>query len=94
MRTLVQHSGYGYGNKPQFQRAVETREVRTKREQDAVLRAGGVLFETYSEAENAAEKENYPPDVEGIVPSVRGSFSSTKLDQLAIYIPKKVEGST
>lgn len=84
--TLVQHSGYGYGGKLGFRLAVEVRQIEGK-EIERVEKAGGVLFDTFREADEAENRENYPPGVEGIYPRVRGRFHKTKVDQLAIYLP-------
>ena len=86
-RTVVQHSGWGYGEDPQFRQALETREVPTKRVEESILKAGGGLVDTYGQAEAYAEEENYQPDNAGIVPRAPGTFGTLKVDNLAIYIP-------
>lgn len=89
--TLVQHSAMGYKGDAGFARAVETRSVRTLAEQRRVLRAGGVLFATYGAADDAAEKVNYPPEVKGLYPRVRGSFAPEQVDGLRIYRPAEAD---
>jgi hypothetical protein len=85
--TLVQHSGFGYGQKPEFRAAVETREV-TGKTLEKVKRAGGVLFDSYGEAEDASDRENYPPGTSGLVPNARGAFhTKLEVDQLRLYLP-------
>ena len=85
--TLVQHSGYGYGGKPEFMAAVETRQISGK-EIDRVKKVGGVVFDAFHEADEAENRENYPPGVKGIIPRVRGRFHPTAaVDRLKIYLP-------
>jgi len=69
--TVVQHSGFGYGGKPAFEKGLETRMCRTQTEKNRVIKAGGVLFD-YMGAEKFAEKAMYP-DTEARVlcPTVR-----------------------
>ncbi|MEO6159048.1 MAG: hypothetical protein ABIQ39_15635 [Ilumatobacteraceae bacterium] len=86
--TLVQHSGYGYAGKEGFAKAVETRRVSSDKVADAIVAAGGVVIDGYVAAEDAAENENYPPDLEGLYPRVNGRFGQRKVDGLALYIPK------
>ncbi len=91
--TVVQHSGYGYKGDPQFSRAVETRMLSNTAEVSRVEQAGGVIFEDYNSAEDFAEKANFPPEVTGIIPRVKGSFSKQEIDGLRIYIPvRTIEG--
>lgn len=86
--TLVQHSGFGYGGDRQFMMAVELRQV-DGRQIESVKKAGGVLFSTYTEADEAEQSENYPSDVKGLIPCVLGSFhTKSKIDDLKVYIPK------
>lgn len=92
--TLVQHSGAGYARKPGFAHAVEERSVRTKAEQNKVLRNGGVLLDDYNEASELAFELNYPEGYLGLYPDFRGTFSKEKIDGLAIAIPiRKVVAS-
>lgn len=89
--TLVQHSGFGYAHKEAFRLAVESREVSGK-DIERVKKVGGVLFDTYGEAMDAEDRENYPPGVEGICPKVRGTFHHSVVDGLAIYLPDRKLG--
>jgi hypothetical protein len=88
--TIVQHSGFGYAGKEGFKQATETRKISTAGELKIVKRAGGVLFSTYREAEEFSEKANYPDGYNSLYPAVKGTFSSKKVDGLAIYVPFKV----
>lgn len=87
MYAPVQHSGYGYGNDPDFAHGLETRTVSTAAQQDAVRRAGGVLFDSYVASERYCDEEMYPPGVEGLIPRAPGTFSDTKIDTLRVYVP-------
>ena len=90
---LVQHSGYVGGGNGQFKSAVEQVLVSEKRA-ERIKSVGGLVFADYSEADDAAMAENYPPEVKGMIPRVRGTFHKTmKVDGMAVYIPapKKVE---
>jgi hypothetical protein len=89
--TVVQHSGYGYKGNPQFQQAVETRQLHTIGELRRVEQSGGVVFDSYLLAEEFAERANYPADYKGIIPDARGTFSSQTIDQLRIYKPLRAE---
>ena len=84
--TLVQHSGFVVGGKLSFENAVELRSLYSF-EARQVEEAGGLLFETYSEASEAELRENYPPEVPGLIPRVSGGFSNKKVQGQAIYIP-------
>lgn len=82
--TLIQHTGYSVGGNPQFKNAVEERSV-TPAEARRVKRAGGCLFDSYTKAHEAAQAENYPPDVVGLIPKARGTFLTHKLDGIPLY---------
>jgi hypothetical protein len=79
--TLVHHTG--------LSNAVELRGVTTA-EAARIKAAGGVVFDTYREASEAEEAENYPPEVKGLHPHVRGTFVRLRSFGEAIYIPSKV----
>ena len=87
--TIVQHSGFGYGGHASFERGVESRRVDTQEDQIKVVKAGGLLFETYEKAEGYVDEEPYlGQDVKSLCPCVQGTFSEHKIDNLRIYIPK------
>lgn len=86
--TLVQHSAYGYNENRVFENAVEERHLSLDSEVEKVKSSGGMLFDSYTEAADAAESENYPPEVTGITPRARGSFARKQIDGLRIYVPK------
>ena len=85
--TLVQHSGFGFAGKPQFQEAVEEACLTSRREVERVRRAGGLLFHTYLRACNRVEAENYPSWIKGLIPHVAGEFAKAKVGGLRIYQP-------
>ncbi len=91
MYTLVRHSGFGYAGDRTFEKAVESRTVRTKAEQALVTKEGGVLYEEYIQAEDAGADENYPGAYRGMIPVAQGTFSEKRIDGLHIYIPPKYE---
>src|SRR3954453_6268754 len=87
--TLVQHSGFGYGEKPGWMHAVETRQITTEVELKRVESVGGYVFDSYDEADTQEYKSNYPEGAgESLMyPEVKGTFSSKEIDGLKIYIP-------
>lgn len=91
--TIVQHSGFGYSQNPQFEHAVETRQIQNSAEMIRVNRAHGLIFDSYKEAEDFAEKANYPADTDpkSIIPNAKGKFSVWLIDGLKIYIPVRAE---
>ena len=92
MHTVVQHSGYGYSRKPEFERGLESRSV-TKTQAKKIEKIGGVLFETYQAAEAWAEKAMYTDDNEGLTPNAPGEFATMVVDGLRVYVPAGVEQS-
>jgi hypothetical protein len=89
--TLVQHSAYGYGEKPGWEKAVETRQITTPAELKRVQDAGGMIFDSYGEADDQEMKSNYPEGTGDKImyPSVLGTFSDKQLDGLKIYVPAR-----
>jgi hypothetical protein len=92
--TLVQHSGYGYGLKPDFLTAVESRTIMCDNDERKVTAAGGILLEGWTATNKAEQQVNYPPESGSgfyLIPRARGSFSTASIDQLRIYIPTDME---
>ncbi len=87
--TIVQHSGFGYNGNLSFEKGLETRRVETQDDQIKVVRAGGLLFENYNDAEEYTETEPYKGDAKALMPYAHGTFSESMIDGLRIYIPKK-----
>lgn len=92
---IVQHSAYATGH-TQFARAVQSTAVTTAADRKKVEKAGGVLFDDYSAAEQFCELANYPAESAGdlgLIPRAQGTFSMSTVDGMAIYIPvRKVVG--
>lgn len=86
--TVVQHSGFGYGGNATFMKSLEVREVNNMADVKAILKAGGLFFNSYTEATKYEEEEPYK-DNDSIIPCVQGTFADVKVDGLAIYIPKR-----
>jgi hypothetical protein len=84
---IVRHSGYEYAGNRQFLQGLEMRSVRPA-QAEKVLAVGGVVFDSYLEADDFCEAEMYPPTVKGIIPDAPGVFSRVKIDGLSVYIPK------
>jgi len=84
--TIVQHSGYGYADKPGFREGLEERCVTTNNQMKKIIKAGGILFKDYKRASEYCMKEQYPPEA-GMYPRAPGNFSLKKVDGLRIYTP-------
>jgi hypothetical protein len=85
--TLVQHSGVRHD--PGFAQAVEEVPITTVAARDRVIRAGGVIYDTYASATRAEYAENYPPEVQGLYPRARGTFSKSVINGRPIYVPRQ-----
>jgi hypothetical protein len=90
--TVVMHSAAGYKGDPTFARGLESRSV-TAAQAAAVTRRGGVVFDSYGDAEDYAFGAQYPAAYIGLVPNAPGAFSAYKIDGLAVYVPKGDEKS-
>lgn len=89
---IVQHSAAGYKGDPMFEAGLEHRMIDTKREIDLVNRVGGVMFDTYTEADEF-EMEAMYSHTDALIPDAQGTFSDKTIDGLKIYIPvRKVVG--
>lgn len=86
--TLVQHSGFGYGEKPGFEQALEIRALSGPRERQLVEKVGGVVVDTWAEADELEVRLSYPAGA-GLYPQFGGTFSGKKIDGLRIAIPKR-----
>jgi hypothetical protein len=85
--TLAQHSGFARGRKGDFRNAVEHVSITTQEDLKRVKKAGGIVVDTYEEAEQAEMAANYPPGVKGLIPQCKGTFASAVIDGLRIYVP-------
>ncbi len=86
--TLVQHTGFTVGGKPEFKHAVEQRSVTTKKEERAIRRAGGVIYQTYGSAADRATQENFPAGYKGMIPKAPGKFVNRSAFDEPIYVPE------
>lgn len=85
MYTLVQHSAWVAKRDPAFEKGLESRKITTA-QAEKVVRAGGEVFGDYMEAEDFAEREQYPPGHEGFLPAAPGSFSRTVVEGAPLYV--------
>lgn len=85
--TLVQHSGVDHDRG--FSRAVEEAAVPDGKTERRIRDLGGVLFDSYEDASAAEYRENYPDEVQGIYPRVRGSFATFEVGRQKLYLPVK-----
>lgn len=87
MYTVVQHTGFGRGRNKQFMLGLESANADRKGIAEKIQKAGGVLFDTYMEAEDYCMTEQYPATYNGIIPRAPGSFSNVVVDGRRVYIP-------
>lgn len=92
MYTLVQHSGYGYGDKPgfYFYFGLEVRSA-TFADMKRVKKVGGFLFPTYQEADRKSMELMFPPENDSLYPAASVSFSTSKVDGLRIAIDPEAQ---
>jgi len=91
MWTLVRHSAWTAKRDPCFEHAVEADTVEP-RHLAGVARVGGLLFQDYGDASEREEAENYPPEVQGLVPRCRGTFKwvgPAKGGGIDVYVPAR-----
>lgn len=87
--TVVQHSAYTAKGDTQFRQGLESTSI-TAKQAKKVRAVGGRVFDTYEEAEDFAEAEQYPTLYSGLVPIAPGTFTRHRLAQIdgrPIYIP-------
>lgn len=84
--TIVQHSGFGYGQKPAFKKGIEIQRLTSKSERKKVLEEGGLIFDSYKTTDDFIMEVSYP-EGSGLAPNAPGSFSKKKIDRLRIWIP-------
>lgn len=85
MYTLVQHSAWVANQDPTFEKALESRKI-TAAQAEKVVKAGGEVFADYMEAEDFADREQYPASNTGLIPRVEGTFSRTVVDGAPVYV--------
>jgi hypothetical protein len=85
--TVVQHSGYGFNEDPQFRQGLESAHLDTAEQAQKVRDIGGMVFTTYSQAEDYAMKEQYPGEGFYLTPRAPGHFASMEVGGLRVYLP-------
>jgi hypothetical protein len=85
--TLVQHSGIAHD--AGFINGVEEASVERDSEVTKIENQGGLLFDTYEAASEAMMAHNYPDEVKGLYPRVRGTFSRTRIGGRRLYLPPR-----
>lgn len=88
--TVVQHSGVTTGHS-EFAAGLESKRVPYRRDQEAIVRAGGKLFDDYATAERYAEAEQWRI-TDGMIPRAPGTFAgNVRVDGLPVYVPPVFE---
>lgn len=85
--TVVQHSGFGYNDDPQFEKGLEPRKIPNKKSHDAIVKAGGLVLPGYGEADDFCDTAAYPKGTEGLIPNAQGTFADLQVDGLKVYVP-------
>ena len=85
--TVVQHSAYGYKKDGRFSRGLEPTMLHDAEDKKLVERVGGLVFPTYGEADDFCMKAMYPVGAQGLIPQAKGTFSESKVNGLAVYVP-------
>lgn len=84
--TLVRHSAYEHNRDNQFRYAVEEFAMKNSTI-ERVKAAGGLVFDNYKEAYDAALVYNYPPGNDGLIPAARGTFKNVHQVR-SLFIPE------
>jgi hypothetical protein len=84
--TLVRHSAYSVAANPQFENAVELREI-DRPQAYRVRAAGGVVFDTPQAGQAAEAAANLPASAKR--PQSKGYFSSVRIGGAEIYVKPK-----
>lgn len=87
--TVVQHSARGYKGDGTFKQGLETRAL-SPADEKRVIAAGGLVFNSYIEAEDYCEEEQYPPG-SSLIPNAPGHFSKCQVSGLFVYVPVNKE---
>ena len=90
--TLVQHSAYVFRDDPRFEKAVELTSVKPTL-RNHIVRCGGWVFNSYSEADEAEYMVNYPIEPMGLFAFAQGEFKLLKRvsEFSPVYIPSQVD---
>jgi len=92
---LVQHSGWGYANNPQFIGGLELRWVDNPKQLQKAKDAGGLVFPDYDSAHTAAFELMYPESYGGMVPVAdrAGAFAGLAIDGLRVFVPHQASAA-
>jgi hypothetical protein len=82
---IVQHSGVTTGH-TEFEQAVEAVHV-TQAQANKVVKAGGLAYDDWKDADDMVDLINYPVGYSGLIPRARGTFCAMRIDGLRIYLP-------
>lgn len=82
---IVQHSGFGYSQKPGFEQGLEVRAVDKVADQRKITKIGGLLFDSHREADDYTFDEKIVGP--GMYPNAKGTFADLTIDDLKVYIP-------
>lgn len=88
--TVCRHSGYVFSGSPEFAFALESKAI-PKSEAGRVSAAGGIVFQTYAQAEDYCDRETAAADGSPFVYRARGRFSHETVGGLPIYVPPPVK---
>lgn len=84
--TLVQHSAFVGKQDPAFEHGVEEWAIDGNAAMRAVVAVGGLVFNDYGTAHDAAFNVNYPESARGLMPQAGGTFRG-EVDGMPIYVP-------
>lgn len=93
MYAIVQHSAFGYKGDSVFQQALESRSVVSRSQIAEIRKVGGLMFDTYMEAEDFCDDAMYPETLNDLIPQAKGTFAAYQIDGLAVYIPFRMDGT-
>jgi hypothetical protein len=85
--TLVRHSAYSVAANPQFEQAVELREIDAPQAY-RVRAAGGIVFDTFEAGQAAEAAANSPAATKGVRPQPQGYFSTLRIAGAEIYVKR------
>jgi hypothetical protein len=87
--TLVRHPGWILGGRAFYEHAVDCKPIPRMQVQ-AVLDAGGVVYESAQAAFAAVDLHNYPPDHSGLRPMYVGAYNENlTVDGLPLAVPRR-----
>lgn len=88
--TVVQHSAWTAKQDPQFERGLEVASIND-RQAEKVRALGGLVFDSWVEADDWADAEMYPEGYTLLTPIAPGTFTKhniAKIEGRPIYVPK------